>query len=89
VKTPVAGAMPEAVLQCRRKAWQSTDTVGQALGYEIEPIRRMPSEKWVAASEGGPAALEGIDGVMLAGLKRMTENGPSVHRAGHAQGPPH
>jgi 2-dehydropantoate 2-reductase len=49
--------------------------VGQALGYEIEPIRKMPSEKWVAASEGDPAALEEIDGVMLAGLNRMTEEG--------------
>jgi 2-dehydropantoate 2-reductase len=49
--------------------------VGQALGYEIEPIRRTPSEKWVAASEGDPAALEEMEGVMLDGLKRMTEEG--------------
>ena len=49
--------------------------VGQALGYEIEPIRKMPAEKWVAASEGGPAALEEIEGVLLDGLKRMTEEG--------------
>ena len=49
--------------------------VGQALGYEIEPIQRMPAEKWVAASEGDPAALEEVEGIMLAGLKRMTEEG--------------
>jgi ketopantoate reductase len=49
--------------------------VGQALGYEIEPISKMPVEKWVAASEGDPAALEEIEGVMLDGLKRMTEEG--------------
>src|SRR6266705_2929349 len=49
--------------------------VGQALGYEIEPIQRMPAETWVAASEGDPAALEEVEGVMLAGLKRMTEEG--------------
>jgi 2-dehydropantoate 2-reductase len=35
----------------------------------------MPSEKWVAASEDDPAALEEIEGVMLDGLKRMTEEG--------------
>jgi 2-dehydropantoate 2-reductase len=39
--------------------------VGQALGYGIEPISKMPSDKWVAASEGDPAALEEIEGVML------------------------
>jgi 2-dehydropantoate 2-reductase len=49
--------------------------VGQALGYEIEPISKMPSDKWVAASEGDPAALEEIEGVMLDGMKRMTEEG--------------
>jgi 2-dehydropantoate 2-reductase len=49
--------------------------VGQALGYEIEPISKIPAEKWVAASEGDPAALEEAEGVMLDGLKRMTEEG--------------
>jgi 2-dehydropantoate 2-reductase len=49
--------------------------VGQALGFELEPIRGMPAEKWVAASEGDPAALEEIEGVMIAGTKRMTEAG--------------
>jgi len=49
--------------------------VGQALGYEIEPIRHMAPEKWVAASEGDPAALEEVEGVVLDGLKRMTEEG--------------
>ncbi|MEE8305082.1 MAG: ketopantoate reductase C-terminal domain-containing protein, partial [Candidatus Tectomicrobia bacterium] len=49
--------------------------VGQAHGYELESIRGMPGDKWVAASEGDPAALEEIEGVMLAGTKRMTEAG--------------
>lgn len=49
--------------------------VGQALGFELESIRGMPPEKWVAASAGEPAALEEIEGVMLAGRKRMTEEG--------------
>jgi 2-dehydropantoate 2-reductase len=49
--------------------------VGQALGFELELIRGMPGEKWVAASEGDPAALEEIEGVMIAGTKRMTEAG--------------
>lgn len=49
--------------------------VGQALGFELELIRGMPAEKWVAAGEGDPAALEEIEGVMIAGTKRMTEAG--------------
>lgn len=49
--------------------------VGQALGFELEAVRGMPAEKWVAASEGDPAALEEIEGGMLAGTKRMTEAG--------------
>jgi len=38
-------------------------------------ISKMPAEKWVAASEGEPAALEEMEGIMLDGLKRMTEEG--------------
>ncbi|MCZ6876189.1 MAG: 2-dehydropantoate 2-reductase [bacterium] len=49
--------------------------VGQALGFELELIRGMQADKWVAASEGDPAALEEIEGVMIAGTKRMTEAG--------------
>lgn len=49
--------------------------VGQALGFELETIRGQPAEKWVAASEGDAAALEEIEGIMLAGTKRMTEAG--------------
>jgi 2-dehydropantoate 2-reductase len=49
--------------------------VGQALGYELESIRNMPAEKWIAAAAGDPAALEEIEGVMLAGMKRMTDEG--------------
>jgi 2-dehydropantoate 2-reductase len=49
--------------------------VGQALGYELESIRHMPGEKWIAAADGDAAALEEIEGVMLAGMKRMTDEG--------------
>jgi 2-dehydropantoate 2-reductase len=35
----------------------------------------MPAEKWIAASEGDPAVLEEMEGVMLDGRKRMTEEG--------------
>jgi 2-dehydropantoate 2-reductase len=49
--------------------------VGQALGYELESIRGMPAEKWIDAAAGDPAALEEIEGVMLAGMKRMTDEG--------------
>jgi 2-dehydropantoate 2-reductase len=49
--------------------------VGQALGYELESIRGMPHEKWIRAGEGDPAALEEVEGVMLAGMKRMTDEG--------------
>lgn len=49
--------------------------VGQALGYELESIRGMAPEKWVDAAEGDAAALEEIEGAMLAGMKRMTESG--------------
>jgi 2-dehydropantoate 2-reductase len=49
--------------------------VGQALGYELETIRGMPPAKWVAAGAGDPAALEEIEGAILAGRKRMTEEG--------------
>jgi 2-dehydropantoate 2-reductase len=49
--------------------------VGQALGFELESIRGMPPEKWVAAADGDPAAMEEIEGAMLAGRKRMTEEG--------------
>ena len=49
--------------------------VGQALGYELESIRGMAAEKWIRASKGDAAALEEIEGVMLAGMKRMTDEG--------------
>ncbi len=49
--------------------------VGQALGYELESIRGMAPEKWVDAAAGNPAALEEVEGAMLAGMKRMTEAG--------------
>jgi len=34
--------------------------VGQALGYELEPIRSLPPEDWIAADKGDGAALERV-----------------------------
>jgi 2-dehydropantoate 2-reductase len=47
--------------------------IGRALGYEMEPVRGMSSEKWIAASEGEPAAREEVEDAMFAGMKRMTD----------------
>lgn len=49
--------------------------VGLALGYALENILSMPPQKWVDAADGDPAALEEVEGSMLAGTKRMTEEG--------------
>ena len=49
--------------------------VGRALGYELESVRGQPAPKWIAAAEGDAAALEEVEGAMLAGLKRTTEEG--------------
>ncbi|MCC7368573.1 MAG: 2-dehydropantoate 2-reductase [Chloroflexi bacterium] len=49
--------------------------VGQALGFEIEPIRGLPPAVSRAAAEGDAAAFEQVEGKMLAGLARMTEDG--------------
>lgn len=49
--------------------------IGQALGYDLESIRGVPPETMVAASDGDPAALETVEGAMLADMKRMTEEG--------------
>jgi len=49
--------------------------VGLALGYDLESIRSQPPEKWVAASEGDAAALEEVEGAILAASKRATEEG--------------
>lgn len=49
--------------------------VGRALGYELESIRGVPPEKWVAAAEGDPAAQEAVEAAMLTATKRMTDEG--------------
>jgi len=49
--------------------------VGQALGYEIEPIMGMPAQAQRAAAEGDRAAYDQIEAKMLDGLKRMTDDG--------------
>ena len=48
---------------------------GHALGYNLESLRSQPSDKWVAAAEGDAAALEEIEGAMLASIKRTTDAG--------------
>ena len=35
----------------------------------------MPPDKWVAAAEGDPAARKAVEDALLAGLKRVTDEG--------------
>jgi 2-dehydropantoate 2-reductase len=49
--------------------------IGRALGYDLESIRGVPPERWVAASDGDPAALQAVEGAMLAAAKRMNDEG--------------
>jgi 2-dehydropantoate 2-reductase len=49
--------------------------VGRALGYSLEPIRGVAPERWVAAAGGDGAAHDEVEAAMLAGLKRMTDEG--------------
>ena len=49
--------------------------VGHALGFDLESIRNQPAAKWVAAAEGDAAALEEIEGAMVASGKRATGAG--------------
>lgn len=49
--------------------------IGRALGYDLEAIRGVPPERWVAASDGDPAALEVVEGAMLSAMQRMTDEG--------------
>ena len=41
--------------------------IGQALGYQLENIGKLPPEKLALASEGNPGALEEIEALMLGG----------------------
>jgi 2-dehydropantoate 2-reductase len=49
--------------------------VGQALGFNIEPIRGLAPELSRAAAEGDRAAYEQVEANMLKGLARMTDEG--------------
>jgi 2-dehydropantoate 2-reductase len=49
--------------------------VGQALGFELEPILGLPPTVSRAAAEGDRAALEQVEKKMLDGLARMTDEG--------------
>lgn len=49
--------------------------IGRALGYDLEAIRGVGPERWVAASEGDAAALAEVEGAMVAAMKRMSDEG--------------
>ncbi len=49
--------------------------VGRALGYNLEAIRGLPPEKFVAALDGNATELKAIEESMLAGMSRLTEEG--------------
>ena len=49
--------------------------IGHALGYELESIRGLPPERWVAAAGDEPAEMEAVESVMLGAMKRMTDEG--------------
>jgi len=49
--------------------------VGEALGFDIEPIRGLPPAVSRAAAEGDAAAYAQVEATMLKGLARMTEDG--------------
>jgi len=49
--------------------------IGHALGYELESIRGLPPERWVAAAAGEPAEMEAVESVLLGAMKRMTDEG--------------
>jgi 2-dehydropantoate 2-reductase len=49
--------------------------VGQALGFELEPILGLPPEVTRAAAEGDRSAHDQVESKLLAGLARMTDEG--------------
>lgn len=49
--------------------------VGKALGYNLEPIRGLPSERWIAAAEGDAAAMKEIEAAIITAGERRTEAG--------------
>jgi len=49
--------------------------IGHALGYELEPIRGLPPERWVAAAAGEAAAMEAVESALLGAMTRMTDEG--------------
>jgi len=51
--------------------------VGMALGYAIEPVRRLEPEIWIKAGSGDAAALSAIDRSIEVELQRMTDEGYS------------
>ncbi|MCC6532606.1 MAG: 2-dehydropantoate 2-reductase [Burkholderiales bacterium] len=55
--------------------------IGIALGFELENIRGMEAERWLAAAQGEPGAFAQVEAAMLAATKRRTGEG----RSGTAQ----
>jgi 2-dehydropantoate 2-reductase len=51
--------------------------VGLALGYALEPVRRLPPETWLRADEGDARAGAAVDEAIAVELQRMTDDGYS------------
>lgn len=51
--------------------------IGIALGYVLEPVRRLAPEVWLKAGDGDKAALADVDRAIEVELQRMTDEGYS------------
>ncbi|MBI3068923.1 MAG: hypothetical protein HYY79_08655 [Betaproteobacteria bacterium] len=51
--------------------------IGIALGYVLEPVRRLAPEVWLKAGDGDTAALAEVDHAIEVELRRMTDEGYS------------
>lgn len=51
--------------------------IGIALGYVLEPVRRLAPEVWLKAGDGDKAALADVDQAIEVELQRMTDEGYS------------
>lgn len=49
--------------------------VGEALGFELAPIRGVPAQQWLAAAAGDAAALNEVEATMVAFNARRTGEG--------------
>ena len=51
--------------------------IGQAQGFDIEPVRRLKPEVWLQADRGEAEALRAVDATITVELQRMTDAGYS------------